>query len=211
MGLPASVHALQRSKKLGIRCSNDTSKPSVNQHNILPETLQTCPQTEEITATRPVEPDSEPPKKRKRSRHGTSITPPVHLTHHLLLSTIQSNTLFPPDVNPEARNNLNTLPRDTPSIRANLPGLQIELPEGGPPSKRTRFTKRHDSRFMPQQCSQGISGSSANYYDEDCIYTEPDHFYTAATSQYGTLSILLTHPNKRKEKKKKKSLRSLEA
>eukprot|EP00983_Pelagomonas_calceolata_P053240 1143210-Pelagomonas_calceolata.AAC.2 len=53
----------------------------------------------------------------------------------------------------------------------------------------------HKSRSMPQQCSQGISGSSANHTDADCIYTEPDLFYTAATSQNDTPSILLTHPN----------------
>eukprot|EP00983_Pelagomonas_calceolata_P054973 1143910-Pelagomonas_calceolata.AAC.2 len=82
-----------------------------------------------------------------------------------------------------------------PNIRANLPSPQTELPEDGPPSKRTHSTKRHNSRFMPQQCSQGISGSNANYNDADCTHTGPDYFYTAATSQNGTPSSPLTHPN----------------
>eukprot|EP00967_Tisochrysis_lutea_P094962 scaffold138272_cov13-Tisochrysis_lutea.AAC.1 len=38
------------------------------------------PQTEEFIAARSTGPDSEPPRKRKRSRNRGSITPPVHLT-----------------------------------------------------------------------------------------------------------------------------------
>eukprot|EP00983_Pelagomonas_calceolata_P068624 1150002-Pelagomonas_calceolata.AAC.1 len=144
----------QESRYTSQQCSQDTSKPSINQHNTLPETLRTCPQTEKILPTRSTEPDSEPPKKRKSSRYRPSITPPVHLTHNLLLNTTQSNALPPsPDVNPQPRNDLNTPPGDAPNIRANLPGLQTELPEDWSPSKRTRSTKRHDSRFTPQQCS----------------------------------------------------------
>eukprot|EP00983_Pelagomonas_calceolata_P069703 1150474-Pelagomonas_calceolata.AAC.4 len=88
---------------------------------------------------------------------GKHHPPPVHLTHNLLLSTTQSNTLpLSPDLNPQSRNAFNTPLEDAPNIRANLPGLQTELPEVGPPSKHTRSTKRHDSRFMPQQCSQAL-------------------------------------------------------
>eukprot|EP00983_Pelagomonas_calceolata_P043030 1138746-Pelagomonas_calceolata.AAC.4 len=47
---------------------------------------------------------------------------------------------------------------------------------------------------MPQQCCQGISGSSANH-NADCTYTGSDHFYTAATSQNDTPSIPLTNPD----------------
>eukprot|EP00983_Pelagomonas_calceolata_P074401 1152543-Pelagomonas_calceolata.AAC.1 len=41
---------------------------------------------------------------------------------------------------------------------------------------------------MPQQCSHGISGSGVNHNYAECTYTEPDHFYTAATSHNGTPS-----------------------
>eukprot|EP00983_Pelagomonas_calceolata_P041924 1138261-Pelagomonas_calceolata.AAC.2 len=142
------------------QCKQDTSRPSVNQRNTLPETLQIYPQTEEILATRSTEPDSEPPRKRKRSIYRASITHPVHRSNNLLLDTTQSNALPPsPDGIPEARDTFNTPLGDAPNIRANVPGLQTEIPGDGPPSKRTRSTKRHNSRFMPQQCSQGISGS----------------------------------------------------
>eukprot|EP00983_Pelagomonas_calceolata_P067679 1149568-Pelagomonas_calceolata.AAC.1 len=155
--------------------SQDTSRPSVNRCNTLLETLQICPQTEEVIATRSTEPDSEPPRKRKRSRHRASITPLAHPTHNLLLYTTQSNALpHSPDVNPQSRSAYNTLLGNAPDIKANPPGLQTELPEDGPPSKCTRSTIRHNSRFMPQECSQGISGSNSNYNDADCIHTGPD-------------------------------------
>eukprot|EP00983_Pelagomonas_calceolata_P051776 1142562-Pelagomonas_calceolata.AAC.1 len=48
---------------------------------------------------------------------------------------------------------------------------------------------------MPQQYIQGISGSSANHNDAEYVHTEPDHLCTATTSQNGTPSIPLTHPN----------------
>eukprot|EP00983_Pelagomonas_calceolata_P023388 736713-Pelagomonas_calceolata.AAC.1 len=88
----------QESRNTFQQCSQDTSGPSVNQHNTLPdsgvsETPQICPETEEILETRSTEPDNELPTKRKRFRHRASITPPVHLTHNLLLSTTQSDTL----------------------------------------------------------------------------------------------------------------------
>eukprot|EP00983_Pelagomonas_calceolata_P042728 1138629-Pelagomonas_calceolata.AAC.4 len=173
-----------------------------------------------VIATRPIEPNSDPPRKRKRCRHRTSITP-VHPTHDLLLNTTQSNVLPPPlDVNPQARDDLNTRPRVAPRIRANLPGQQTELPESGPPSRRTCSTKRHNSISMSPHCSQGISGSSVNHNDTDCSSTEPDHFYTAATSLNGTLFIPPTHPNtpyspntqngSQKPRKKRKKLLHIE-
>eukprot|EP00983_Pelagomonas_calceolata_P037093 1136186-Pelagomonas_calceolata.AAC.1 len=86
--------------------SQETSGPSINHHNTLPGTLQICPQTEEVAATKPTEPSSEPPRKRKYSRYRSSITPPVHLTHKLLLNATQLNAPpSSPDVNPEARDN----------------------------------------------------------------------------------------------------------
>eukprot|EP00983_Pelagomonas_calceolata_P069879 1150548-Pelagomonas_calceolata.AAC.1 len=98
MGLPASVHALQISKNLSVRCSNiaRTLQDPLS-INITPpsETLQICPQTEEVIATRYTEPDSEPPRKRKYSRYRASITP-VHRIHNLLPNTTQSNVLPPP-------------------------------------------------------------------------------------------------------------------
>eukprot|EP00983_Pelagomonas_calceolata_P026995 848326-Pelagomonas_calceolata.AAC.1 len=166
------------------QCSQDTSGPSVNQRNNLPETLQIFPQTEEVLATRSKEPNSEPPRKRKHSRYRASITPHVHLIHYLLLNRTQSNALTPsPDVNPEVRNAFNIPLGDAPSTRDNLPDLQTELPEDRPPSESTRSTRRHvtASRSMPQQCSQGILGSSANHNDTGCTHTEPDHLYTACT------------------------------
>eukprot|EP00983_Pelagomonas_calceolata_P043239 1138824-Pelagomonas_calceolata.AAC.1 len=98
-------------------------------------------------------------------------------------------------MNPEARDAFKTPLGDALNIRANLLGLQTELPEGGPPSKRTHSTKRHNFKFMPQQCSQGISGLSANYCYESCMHTEPDILFTASTSQNSTSSIPLTHPH----------------
>eukprot|EP00983_Pelagomonas_calceolata_P102451 1158805-Pelagomonas_calceolata.AAC.8 len=62
------------------------------------------------------------------------------------------------------------------------------------PAKRTRSTKRHSSRFLPQQCSQGISGTSIKHNDAHCN-TKSDHWYTAAISQNGTLFIPLIHHN----------------
>eukprot|EP00983_Pelagomonas_calceolata_P061918 1147031-Pelagomonas_calceolata.AAC.1 len=189
--LTDKLFLVTKSLTCGIEKSCLNSGPSANQCNILPETLQVCPQTKVTTAIRnkkglrprSTKPDSKPPRKRKCSRHRTSITP-VHPTHNLLLDTSQSNLPPPsPDVNPEARDAFNIPLGDAPNIRAHLPGLQTGLPKGGPPSKRTCPTKRHNSRSMPKQCSQGISGSSVNHNNADCICTEPDLYYTAATSQ----------------------------
>eukprot|EP00967_Tisochrysis_lutea_P124285 scaffold207705_cov20-Tisochrysis_lutea.AAC.1 len=83
-----------------------------------------------------------------RSRHRTSSIPPAHPTHSLLLDTIQSY-LLPPDVNQQARDAFNTLLRDAPSFRANLPGLQEQLPEDGPPSK-TLLYKKAQLQICPQ-------------------------------------------------------------
>eukprot|EP00967_Tisochrysis_lutea_P030443 scaffold35751_cov21-Tisochrysis_lutea.AAC.1 len=72
----------QESRHVLQQCSQDTPEPSVNQPNTPPETLQICPQTGEVTATRSIKPNSKPPKKKKapqtQSKHhssGGSCTP----------------------------------------------------------------------------------------------------------------------------------------
>eukprot|EP00983_Pelagomonas_calceolata_P003581 116526-Pelagomonas_calceolata.AAC.2 len=79
MGLPGSAHALQRSKDLGICHSNVARAPQelLSINLTLHQTLQICPQRGEVIATKSTELNRKPPKKRKRSRHRTSITPPL--------------------------------------------------------------------------------------------------------------------------------------
>eukprot|EP00983_Pelagomonas_calceolata_P021730 681265-Pelagomonas_calceolata.AAC.3 len=67
--------------------------------------------------------------------------------------------------------------------------LQTELSEDGPPSKRTRSTKRHNSRSMPKHYSQGTSGSCVNHNDTGCICKRPNPSSTIVPSQNGMLSI----------------------
>eukprot|EP00967_Tisochrysis_lutea_P129148 scaffold221808_cov17-Tisochrysis_lutea.AAC.1 len=68
-------------------------------------------------------------------------------------------------INPEDNGVLKTLPGDGSTIGTNLPGLQKDNLEDGPPSKRTRSTKKQEPRHTLQQYSQDTLGSSVNQHN----------------------------------------------
>eukprot|EP00983_Pelagomonas_calceolata_P048250 1140980-Pelagomonas_calceolata.AAC.2 len=124
MGLPASVDALQSSKNLGMRCSDVARTPqdlvSINRG--------------EVIATRSIEPNSKPPKKRKRSRYRASITPLVYQTQNLFLNATHSNVLPP---SPDMDQRLGTLltpclemppPSELTCLAYKQSSLQMDIP-----------------------------------------------------------------------------------
>eukprot|EP00983_Pelagomonas_calceolata_P053241 1143210-Pelagomonas_calceolata.AAC.3 len=113
-GLPASVHALQRSKNLGMRCSNVARTPqdpvSIN-ITLYQRRFKSALRRRKFEQQDLQSPTASPPRKQKHSSP-THCPPPRES----------------PDVNPQPRNAFNIPLGDAPNIRANPPGLQTELP-----------------------------------------------------------------------------------
>eukprot|EP00983_Pelagomonas_calceolata_P005070 165021-Pelagomonas_calceolata.AAC.1 len=95
------------------------------------------------------------PSKRTRSQCKSSHHSPAHPAH-----TIPSNILPPvQNVNLETTNAGISPHLNASTIHASLPGPHTEDPRDGPPSKRTRSSKKQESRHPQQHLSQNTQGS----------------------------------------------------